>query len=249
MSKRCVVGVIKLSKLQNLKQQLQAEYPYKFELHAHSSPASGCSDLPPAELVERCKNAGAHGLVLTNHIGWWMRAEEKELFCKRYLQDYLDTKEAGDKLGIKVLFGFEARFPENENDYLIFGFDTNFIPDMYEHVGTSEQEFFTACHSEDVLILQAHPFRKNMVPVDPTYLDGYEVFNLHPGHNSRVAVASKLHAQHGGVITGGTDLHHRDHEGSLFTCFSQMPEDEKALVHLLRSGDYVFMTADKVILG
>ena len=238
-----------MSKLAALKQQLMAKYPYKFELHAHSNPASGCSDLPPAELVERCKNAGAHGLVLTNHVVWWNREEDKEAWCARYLKDYLDTKAAGEQMGIKVLLGFEAHFPENSNDYLIFGPDESFIPEMYEHIGTSEQEFYTACHGEDILILQAHPHRNNMEPVDPVYLDGYEVFNMHPGHNSRVAVAAQLHATHGGVITGGTDFHHRGHEGSLFTCFAEMPQNEKDLVRLLRSGDYVFMTADKIILG
>lgn len=238
-----------MSKLAALKQQLMAEYPYKFELHAHSNPASGCSDLPPAELVERCKNAGAHGLVLTNHVVWWNREEDKEAWCARYLEDYLDTKAAGEQMGIKVLLGFEAHFPENSNDYLIFGPDESFIPEMYEHIGTSEQEFYTACHGEDMLILQAHPHRNNMEPVDPAYLDGYEVFNMHPGHNSRVAVAAQLHATHGGVITGGTDFHHRGHEGSLFTCFAEMPQDEQHLVRLLKSGDYVFMMQDKVILG
>ena len=238
-----------MSKLTALKQQLMAEYPYKFELHAHSNPASGCSDLPPAELVARCKNAGAHGLVLTNHVVWWNREEDKDAWCARYLKDYLDTKAAGEQMGIKVLLGFEAHFPENSNDYLIFGPDESFISEMYEHIGTSEQEFYTACHGEDILILQAHPHRNNMEPVDPAYLDGYEVFNMHPGHNSRVAVAAQLHAEQGGVITGGTDLHHRGHEGSLFTCFAEMPQDEKDLVRLLRSGDYVFMTANKIILG
>lgn len=238
-----------MSKLTAIKQQLMAEYPYKFELHAHSNPASGCSDLPPAELVERCKNAGAHGLVLTNHVVWWNRDEAKESWCARYLKDYLDTKAAGEQMGIKVLLGFEAHFPENSNDYLIFGPDESFIPEMYEHIGTSEQEFYTACHGEDILILQAHPHRNNMEPVDPAYLDGYEVFNMHPGHNSRVAVAAQLHATNGGVVTGGTDLHHRGHEGSLFTCFAEMPQDEQHLVRLLKSGDYVFMTANKIILG
>ena len=231
-----------------IKQQLTEKYCYKFELHCHSNPASGCSDLPPAELVERCKNAGAHGLVLTNHVVFWNRDEAKDSWCARYLKDYRDTKEAGEKMGIKVLLGFEMHFPENSNDYLVFGPDESFIPEAYEYVGASQQEFYTARHGENILILQAHPHRNNMEPVDPAYLDGYEVFNLHPGHNSRVGVAAQLHAQHGGVVTGGTDLHHRGHEGGLFTCFAEMPQDEQHLVRLLRSGDYVMMAADKVIL-
>ena len=237
-----------MNSLHTLKQQLLTRYCYKFELHAHSNPASGCSDLSPAELVERCKNTGADGLVLTNHVVWWMRDEAKEDWCTRYLKDFVDTKEAGEKLGLKVLLGFEAHFPENNNDYLVFGPDESFIPKIYDYIGGSQQAFYTACHGEDILILQAHPHRNNMEPVDPAFLDGYEVFNMHPGHNSRVAVAAKLHATHGGVITGGTDLHHRGHEGSLFTCFAEMPETEKDLVRLLRSGDYVFQLADKVMI-
>ena len=238
-----------MSKIQEIKQQLLAQYPYKFELHAHSSPASCCSDLSPNDLVERCKNAGASGLVLTNHAIWWMREQPKEEWCAQYLKDYRDTKEAGEKLGVKVLLGFEVRFPQSNNDYLVFGPDESFIPAVWEYVAGDLESFYAACHDHDCLILQAHPHRNGNEPANPDCLDGYEVFNMHPGHNSRVAVAAKLHAQHGGVITGGTDFHHPDHEGSLFTCFAEMPESERDLVRLLRSGDYMFMTADKVILG
>ena len=237
-----------MSKIQELKQQLMAEYPYKFELHAHSNPASGCSELPPTELVERCKNAGADGIVLTNHAVWWMKEESKDSWCARYLKDYLDTKEAGEKMGVQVFLGFEARFMDSENDYLVFGFDEDFIPTVYDWMDKTITEFYEEFHGEDVLILQAHPHRNNMVEKDRDCVDGYEVFNMHPGHNSRVALASRLHTQKGGVAVGGTDFHHRGHEGSLFTCFAEMPQNGKDLVRLLRSGDYVFMTADKIIL-
>ncbi len=238
-----------MSKLQGLKQQLMAEYSYPFELHAHSNPASGCSELSPAELVERCKAAGARGLVLTNHAVWWMKETPKEEWCAQYLKDYRETKEAGEHLGLNVILGFEIRFMDTENDYLVFGFDEQFIPTVYDWMDKTAKDFYDAFHSEDVLMIQAHPNRNNMVEMGRDCVDGYEVFNFHPGHNSRVAVASRLHQKNGGVITGGTDLHHPGHEGSLFTCFAEMPQNGKDLVRLLRSGDYVFITGDKVILG
>lgn len=238
-----------MSKLQGLKQQLMAEYSYPFELHAHSNPASGCSELSPTELVERCKAAGARGLVLTNHAVWWMKETPKEEWCAQYLKDYRETKEAGEHLGVNVILGFEIRFMDTENDYLVFGFDEQFIPTVYDWMDKTAKDFYDAFHSEDVLMIQAHPNRNNMVEMGRDCVDGYEVFNLHPGHNSRVAVASRLHQKNGGVITGGTDLHHPGHEGSLFTCFAEMPQNGKDLVRLLRSGDYVFITGDKVILG
>lgn len=234
--------------LTNIKQHLMARYPYKFELHCHSAPASGCSELPPTELVQRCKDAGAHGLVLTNHAVWWMKETEKEKWCAQYLKDYLDTKEAGEHLGLTVLFGMEIRFMDTENDYLLFGFDEHFIPVAYEWMDKNIRDFYNNFHSENVLVLQAHPHRKNMVEMDRSCVDGYEVFNMHPGHNSAIAFSSRLHHQCGGIITGGTDLHHRGHEGSMFTCFAEMPQNEADLVRLLRNGDYVFMTADKIII-
>lgn len=238
-----------MNRLQELKQQLLAAHPYKIELHAHSTPASGCSELPPAELVERCKNAGADGVVLTNHAIWWMKETPKEEWCAQYLQNYREAKAAGEQLGIKVILGFEIHFIPNDNDYLLFGFGEEFIPTVYDWMDKTLEEFYEQFHGEDKLILQAHPCRDRMVAVDPAYLDGYEAFNMHPGHNSRVAFSARLHAQHGGVVTGGTDFHHRGHEGSLFTCFAEMPQDEADLVRLLRSGDYVFLMGDKVILG
>ncbi len=231
-----------------IKEQLIAAYPYKFELHAHSNPASGCSDLSPAELVERCKNAGASGLVLTNHAVWWMKETAKEDWCAQYLRDYTETKAAGEKLGLKVILGFEIHFMDSDNDYLVFGFDEAFIPTVYDWMDKTAKEFYAEFSGEDRLMIQAHPHRNNMVEMDRDCVDGYEVFNLHPGHNSRVAVTACLHQKNGGVVTGGTDFHHRGHEGSLFTCFAEMPQNEKDLVRLLRSGDYVFMTADKVII-
>lgn len=238
-----------MSKIQQLKQQLMAEYPYKIELHAHSKPASGCSDLSPDELVERCKNAGASGLVLTNHAVWWMKETAKEEWCTQYLADYQATKDAGEKCGITVILGFEIHFKDSDNDYLVFGFEEDFIPTVYEWMDRTAKEFYDTFHGEDMLMIQAHPNRNNMIEMERDCVDGYEVFNLHPGHNSRVAFTARLHQKNGGVVTGGTDFHHRDHEGCLFTCFAEMPKDGKHLVRLLRSGDYVFMTSDKIILG
>ena len=238
-----------MSKIQEIKQQLIAEYPYKFELHCHSNPVSGCSDLPPAELVQRCKDAGANGLVLTNHAVWWMKETSKEEWCARYLNDFVETKKAAEQLGLTALLGFEIHFMDSDNDYLVFGYGEDFIPTVYDWMDKTAKEFYDTFHSESCLMIQAHPNRNKMVEMDRDCVDGYEVFNLHPGHNSRVADTARLHQKNGGVVTGGTDFHHRGHEGSLFTCFAEMPQDEKDLVRLLRSGDYVFMTADKIILG
>ena len=79
---------------------------------------------------------------------------------------------------------------------------------------------------------------------DDTPFDVTEAFR-----NLKAALSVSVPKKNGGVAIGGTDFHHRGHEGCLFTCFAEMPETEQDLVRLLRSGDYVFMMQDKVILG
>jgi len=233
----------------NIKEQLLETYPYRFELHAHTCPVSSCSEITAKELVRRYAALGAHGVVVTNHairslIGDIGYEEWSEL----YLRDFFEAREQGEKQGVKVLLGMEIRFPQNNNDYLIYGIDEDFLPIAWEYMTTDLHKFYTDCHAPDRLILQAHPFRNGMEPVAPADLDGYEVFNMHPNHNSRVSVAATLHREQGGVIIGGTDFHHPGQEGRLFTCFREMPQDSKDLVRLLRGGDYIFTIEDKVIL-
>ena len=65
--------------------------------------------------------------------------------------------------------------------------------------------------------------------------------NLHPHHNSRVSVTSSYQREHNfPVVTIGSDLHHWGHEGHSATRTKFLPEDEAALVALLRSRDYLF---------
>ena len=54
--------------LKQLKAQLSEEYRYRIELHAHTNPASGCSDVTPQEMVEIYHTLGYDGIVITNHF-------------------------------------------------------------------------------------------------------------------------------------------------------------------------------------
>ena len=40
----------------NVKEQLQKQYPYKIEMHAHTSPCSPCGTVTPDELVNILMN-------------------------------------------------------------------------------------------------------------------------------------------------------------------------------------------------
>ena len=91
------------------------------------------------------------------------------------------------------------------------------------------------------MIVQAHPFRDNMTQMPPDQMDGIEAFNMHPNHNSRVAIAAQYARKENiPLITIGTDLHHAGHEGVSALRTKQIPQTNTELVALLRSKDYLF---------
>ena len=222
-------------------EKLLSAYCYKIELHAHSAPASSCSELPPRELLTRLKNEHYDAVVLTNHFNRhcsYFGADDPVGAC---LTDFHEAKEIGKELGITVLLGAEYRFDENDNDYLVLGIDEAFLRATLNELSLTAKEFYHKHKNEDILFLQAHPFRKGMTLADPADVDGIEAYNMHPGHNSRITMAARYATEHGfPVVTVGTDLHHPGHEGAAALRARILPKTGKDLVALLRSRDYIF---------
>ena len=113
---------------ENAEKQIKEAYPYRLELHAHTSPASGCSQVKPEDVVTIFHDAGYDGIAITNHF--YPKPELKD-FLEIYRSDYLKALETGNKLGMKVYLGAELRFPsQNNNDYLLFGFELSQLEEM-----------------------------------------------------------------------------------------------------------------------
>ena len=231
-----------------VKSTLLDTYRYTVELHAHTRPVSSCADFTPEEMVEHYSALGVHGVVITNHAQPNSRMTPQNEWVAFYYNDYRKAKDIGQQCGVHVLLGLEMRFPDSNNDYLVYGADEAFVYKAWDYVNKDLHTFYRDCHSPDRVIVQAHPFRKNMTLANPKDLDGIEVYNMHPNHNSAIAMAAKHHALHGGIITGGSDFHHEGHQGSILACFKELPEDSFALARILRTGDYIFRLGNTVIL-
>ena len=225
------------------------EFQYKTELHLHTSPASGCSEIPPEMAVKTYADLGYHSIVICNHFWKGMRfADDKKMCLDAYLADYDEAVEAGKKYGVHVIFGCEIRFPENANDYLLFGIDRDFADYAYECLDMDIVEFSKRFRNDKRLLIQAHPFRNGMTEVAPEYLDGIETFNVHPNHNSRVAVAAKYAKKHHLIPTLGTDYHHPGHEGMAALLTKTEMTTSYDIVEVLRSGDYLFEIGGSIVL-
>ena len=232
------------------KEQLKAAYPYRLELHAHTKPVSPCSEIPPEDLVKRYLDQGFHGVVITNHFNLdYLLGLPKEEALAYYLAGYEQTVKAAEGTGLQILLGTEIRFNEHTNEFLIYGVDRQILSECYDYLDKSFSTYREEVALPNSVLVQAHPFRDRNVAREQELLDGIEVFNMHPGHNSRVAQAAKLAASIPGCIkTVGTDFHHPGHEGLCALRVRQMPETSFDIASILRSGDYAFEIGGDTIL-
>ncbi|MBR5868567.1 MAG: PHP domain-containing protein [Clostridia bacterium] len=221
---------------------------YKIELHLHTRYSSGCSLLEEKEIIAGYKAAGYSGIVVTDHFN---RDTYRMLDIDpdgpgekldRFFLGYRKLKEEGEKQGIRVYKGVELRFDENYNDYLFLGFSDDLIADPGKIFPMTPMEFADYHRPTGSLLIQAHPFRWMCTPADPRALDGVEVMNRHPGHDSRNHLALEMAEQNPHLIrTGGSDTHETHHMCRGGIVAKVLPKDEKELVALLRSGDYTII--------
>ncbi|NLO99295.1 MAG: PHP domain-containing protein [Clostridiaceae bacterium] len=187
---------------------------FKYDTHVHTSEVSCCAKVSAVEAVKMYKDAGFHGLVITDHycdsyfvslgdLSWNQKID-------RFLEGYNIALKVGKKLGLKIILGMEIRFLENANDYLVYGIDEKFLRDNKELYKLSLREFRKLTKKDNILIFQAHPFRPFMIPAPAELLDGVEVYNGNPRHNSNNDIAYEYALKNQLRMLSGSDFHRRD---------------------------------------
>ncbi len=228
--------------LKELKNELLSQYKYQIELHAHTFPVSDCSQVSPKEMVDTYKKLGYDAVAITNHFMYQHNRIPKEEYIDAFLYDFEQAKKYGEESGVKVYLGAEIRFTENNNDYLIFGINKEMLSDIYDLLPEGIENFRKNYPMPDSAFIQAHPMREGMQNVDTSLLDGMEVFNMHPNHNSKVGLAS-IYANENNIsmIIAGSDFHNpnRNFEGVSALRGTYLPEDSFELAKLLKKGDYL----------
>lgn len=237
--------------LSELKEAIKSEYKYKIELHAHTSPASSCSQVSPEDMAVIYKDLGYDAVTIVNHFVYEYRGFSKNEVIDRFFDDFERAHRKGEEIGIKVLLAAEIRFTENENDYLVFGVSRKIMEEIYDLLPFGIENFRKKYSLPESVFIQAHPFRDEMEQVDPSLLDGIEVFNMHPNHNSRVGIAAKYAREHNfRIITAGSDFHHpgRNHEGVSAIRSRTLPDNSFELAALLKSGDYLLEAGNDFLI-
>ncbi len=221
---------------------------YRYDTHVHTSEVSPCAQVDAATVVEMYKDAGYDGIVITDHFvdsiidfvqGCW---EDK---IDAYLKGYRIAKKHGEKIGLRVLLGIELSFSEyRNNDYLVYGIDEEFLK-KNENIHTWGIEKFAAkMKGTGIMIYQAHPFRQGVVPANPKFLDGVEVYNGNPRHESRNELAFEYAAKHSLKKISGSDFHRPEDLAHGGVVLPEAPSNSAEFAALLRAGRIIRLICD-----
>ena len=226
------------------------EYPYKTELHAHTSPVSNCSKIEAAFATKMYAELGCHTLTVTNHLADYTLEQHPDTaeLAEYFVSDYYKAKEAGDKLGIAVAFGAEMRFQNDTNDYLVFGICPDDVEKMISYIPRSINEFYRDFKNDKNVIIHAHPFRNGMTRTPLGSVDGIETFNNHPAHNSRPGIATRFAKEAGLLVTGGSDFHDPDKQGLCLARTKHKLENSYDIAEAIKSRDIIFDMSGHIVI-
>jgi hypothetical protein len=134
----------------------------------------------------------------------------------------------------------EIRFKGSENDYLVFGPDRAFYDAHEELTEKEDVTYFSKLVRSlgDIALFQAHPFRNRMYIVDPSLLDGIEVYNGNADHNSRNDIAKAWAQKYRLRELSGSDCHVQWMASPGGIYLEKLPENEKELARMLLANEY-----------
>ncbi len=220
------------------------------ELHLHTKKNSSCGEVSPRRIASIYKRAGYSTIVVTNHFSphflEYLKGNTPSKKLRSYTRQFFALKRWARLYGMSVLFGMELSQLGYEHaakgtpyyELLIYGITPDDMTQEILDLCTMPLEELKAlANKRGWLVVQAHPYRPDCVLIEPSLLDGIEVFNGHAGHPSRNDLAEARAEKYDLIATAGSDYHFLGGEGAgIYADYA--PKTERQLVELLKSGNY-----------
>ena len=217
----------------------------KIETHLHTDLSSFCGKLSTEEILQGYSRAGYSAIVVTDHYS-------RNSFLYQGVSDYTDEKkwelhlggylallENAPEYGIRIFRAAEIGFDESLNDYLVFGCPDELLKDTEQLFTMGIAGFSVLCRQAGGLLIQAHPYRRPSTPAIASYLDGIEIYNAHPRHDSRNWLAEEYAQDHKHLICfAGSDCHRLPDIGLSGIEVEELPANEKELVSLIEKREF-----------
>lgn len=215
------------------------------EMHFHTAETSNCGKLPANESVKRYIKLGYKTIVVTDHLSThtYFKYDYDNLTWDNKINIFLKGYKAAAAAAngkINILLGMELRFDDNSdpNDYLVYGVSEKFLRNNKDLLNMNIKSFSQLAHKNGLLIFQAHPFRFGMKVTNPKHLDGVEIYNGNPRHNSNNEVAKLWAEKYKLMAVAGSDHHEDGDEGNAGILFKNKIVSNDALLKELNSKNY-----------
>lgn len=229
---------------------------YKFEMHFHTVEVSACAQVPAAEAAAAYRRAGYAGVVVTDHYAAYNFARfpgDWEQKVDAYLAGFRAAKAAGEPLGLTVLLGLELRLDGTEksgepvldalrdsiNEYLVYGVTEEQLRQYPALYSLNEKELKALAEKLGWFVAQSHPFRCGMKRCPAAYLDGVEVMNGNPRHDSHNEDAAAYCRANGLIGISGSDFHQWEDLAIGGLDFTGPVTGSPELIARLRAGEFV----------
>ena len=235
-----------------------SDYPYKYEMHLHTSEASACGKNTAAEMVRAHKAAGYTGIVVTNHAWGGNTCIDRSLpykeWVRQYAEAYFKAREEGEKIGLQVFFGMESGFDATE--FLIYGISPEWLMEREELWDASVEEQYRIVHEGGGLVMHAHPYREEWyipeIRLYPDYVDGVEIINathschLSKSHNDPLfdVKAIEYARKYNKVTCAGSDVHSTDVLGGGILLKNKVNSVNELADIIRNNGDYILTNGD-----
>ncbi len=211
-----------------------------FDTHIHTAESSTCGKVCAADVVDRYRSLGYDGIIVTDHVNesnFSKLGNTYEEQATNWLKGYRTAKEHAGK-DFSVILGMEIRFLDYNNDYLVYGFDEDFIfsCDMahFENLKT----FMPFANEHGLTVYQAHPFRPDMTILNHKLLTGIEVYNGHGNHDSSNEIAYRWAKKYSLAMLSGSDFHGNTSMEPGGVYFKEKPKDSFDVARMLKNGEY-----------
>ncbi len=213
---------------------------YVYDPHVHTAETSACGHVPARDMVRHYQRAGFAGLVVTDHLSTatiahvggrsWIEIVD------RFLGGFHEARDEGLKLGFDVFWGAEISFTQDPgSDYLVYGLAEGFLKDCPDLLSMGLRRFRSLIDASEALIFQAHPFRPGSRRARPALLDGIEVHNGNPRHNSHNDRARAFAERHATACIAGSDAHKLEDVARAGVVLPARVADNRELVHRLKA--------------